>query len=705
MQLKKLGRAWISRLVGAAFAFICFFSFLPTAHADEARINITANPTELVDTGMVTFTFEIANYNADYPMTDVAITYSGTVYDVLHGAQIAPSGSARDITLNLNVTQSQLGKPITFLVTWTRNGEPMSQEAQYTIAQADNPIITVTRTADKTNAKPGEKVTITYTIKNTTKFDMTDITLIDENISDQAIFQNETLRASRTMSYDFPYTMGDQSVTSAPVVTYTVNGKAKSFSSIDPQELTMVLIQLDMKVQVGTPTSNGVTFTIDVTNTGTQAISNITIADERATLVNTTPFALNPSEHMSFSYIVVPLMTEPLRNVQFQLAGVDPFSNPYELKPADIYEVYPYVDASQINVTVRAETITPWTQQSGKVSAHIVITNHSSVELTNITISESTLGVVKNYDILPAGETAFDQEFQLGSPRNLNFTVKGYDPTGTNRVLANCVMPIAYGTETTPEVTATPAQVGGSNFSIFGGISNGITKILIVLGVLMVLAFTILIALTVMERSRMPRSFQEDEVDDVFDAPHEHYHAQPAYHDAPDPEEISYTKRMFAIRDEEAYAPKQEPIRLPAPPVKPSEQPHVIFAPPPRTTERTPPRQTEPTIEHKPEPAAHIQPEMYQTRQAQNETTHADQLAQHLVNTARTRYSEAQSSAAYRPVSADVKVYEPQQKRAQTQAATPRVFDYKQQAKAQPAQKQTVTHIRKNSYDQRDDEE
>ena len=203
----------------------------------------------------------------------------------------------------------------------------------------------------------------------------------------------------------------------------------------------------------------------------------------------------------------------------------------------------------------------------------------------------------------------------------------------------------------------------------------------------------------------MPRNFREEDEDDVFEHPREHYSAQPAYHDAPDPEEISYTKRMFAIRDEEAYAPKQEPIRLPAPPVKPSEQPHVIFAPPPRTTERTLPRQTEPTIEHKPEPAAHTQPEMYQTRPVQNETTHADQLAQHLVNTARTRYSEAQSSAAYRPVSADVKPYEPQQKSAQAQASTPRVFDYKQQAKTQPAQKQTVTHIRKDSFYNGDDEE
>jgi uncharacterized repeat protein (TIGR01451 family) len=662
--------AFLSRLLGVAVALVCVFAFIPTAHAEEARVNIIANPTELTDAGNVTFTFEIANYNADYPMTDVAITYNGTVYDVLHGAQIPPSGSARDITLNLAVSQSQLGKPITFLITWTRNGEPMSQEAQYTIAQAENPIITVTRTADKTNAKPGEKVTVTYTIKNTTKFDMTDITLIDENISDQPIFQSETLRASRTMSYDFPYIMGDESVTSAPVVTYTVNGKAKTFSSLEPLELTMVLIQLDLHVQAGTPTSSGVTFTIDVTNSGTQAISNISITDERANLVNDTPFNLAPGENRSLSYVVVPLMTEPLRNVQFKLTGTDPFSQPYVLAPADLYEVYPYVDASQINVTVRAETVTPWTQENGKLSARIVITNHSSVELTNVTISETVIGVIKDYDILPVGETSFDQEVQLGSPRNLNITVKGYDPTGTNRALASCVMPVAYGTETAAPATTTPEPTAGGNFNIFGGINSGITTILIVLGVLMVLSVIILVALTAMERSRTPRNLIDDEEDDYFEQPKSHHTARPMYHDAPDPEEISYTQRMFAMKDEEPFVLKQEPIRLPAAQVRPSEQPHVIFAPPPRQAEPEPPR--------------------------------ADELAHRLVETARTRYTEAQSEAAYRPASESVKPYTPPQK---AQAATPRVFDYKKQAKTQSTQRLPVMRIQKSGHLEADDEE
>ena len=672
MKQRKTASVFLARLLGAAVALVCVFAFIPTAHAEEARINITANPSELTDAGNVTFTFEIANYNADYPMSDVGITYNGKLYDVLHGAQIPPSGSARDIALNLAVSQSQLGKPITFLITWTRNGEPMSQEAQYTVAQAENPIITVTRTADKTNAKPGDKVTVTYTIKNTTKFDMADITLIDENISDLPIFQNETLRASRTTSYDFAYTMGDQSVTSTPIVTYTVNGKAKTFSSLEPLELVMVRIQLDMRVQAGTPTSTGVTFTIDVTNSGTQAISSISIVDERGNLVNDAPFNLAPGENRSLSYIVVPLMTEPLRNVQFKLTGTDPFAQPYELAPADIYEVYPYVDASQINVSVRAETVTPWTQENGKLTARITITNHSTVELTGITVSETVIGVIKNYDILPVGETTFDQEIQLGSPRNLNITVKGYDPTGTNRALANCVMPVAYGTETAAPATPTPEQTAGREFNIFGGINNGIALILIILGVLMVLAVIILVALTAMERARTPKVDLDDDDDDYFEPQKQHHATKPMYHDTPDPEEISYTQRMFAMKDEEPFVPKQEPIRLPAPPVvKPSEQPHVVFAPPPRQPEPVSPR--------------------------------ADELAQRLVETARTRYTEAQSTAAYRPVSEEVKPYvpHPQQK---AQAAAPRVFDYKKQPTPPSAKKQPVTRMHKG-FAEADDEE
>ena len=680
----------IAKMIGTLFVLVCVFAFMTTAHAEEARINITASPSELTDSGTVTFTFEIANYNADYPMADVAITYNGTVYNVMNGQQIPPNGSARDITLTLNVSQSQLGKPITFVVTWTRNGEPMSQEASITIAQAENPIITVTRTASKTNVKPGETVTITYTIKNTTKFDMTDITLIDENISDQPIFQNETLRASRSTSYDFSYTMGEESVTSTPMVTYTVNGKTKTFSSVEPLELIMVLVKLNMKVQAGVPTINGVAFTIDVSNTGTQTISDITITDERANVVNETPFTLEAGETNTLSYVVVPLMTEPLREVQFSLKGTDPFDEEYTLTPTDVYDVYPYVDASQISVAISAETVTPWTAESKKITARITITNHSTVELSTVQVIESSIGVVKEYELLAAGETTFDQTFDLSSPRNLTFTLKGYDPTGTKRTLAECPLPVAYGTETPipAEVTVSPT-VG--NMTIFNGLSNGIAKILIILGVLMVFAFVILVVLTAMERNRMPRRFEDDDVDldDYFEPQRPNKSASRDYHEAPDQEEINYTKRMLSMNDEKPYpSAKTEPIRLPPPPPPKPAEPTRVIAP------KQPPRNAEATRVVAPQ----------QPPRAPRPAPRADEVAERLVQTARSPYSETQSAASYRPVSDEARPYAPHPKQV-AQAVAPRVLEPQKQPKRQAKTKQTVRRIKKAVHPYNDDEE
>lgn len=675
---------WIKTLCAVAVLF-CMLAFMPSARADEARILITANPTELTDSGNVTFTFEINNYNADYPMTDVLINYNGTDYDVLSGLEIAPSSQMKNISLTLGVSSAQLGKPIVFTVKWTRNGEPMSQEASVTVMQAENPIISVTRNANKTNVKPGEQVVITYTIKNSTKFDMTDITLIDENISDKPIYQNETLRASRTMSIDFTYTMGEESVTSTPLVTYTVNEKAKTFSSIEPLELTMVLVKLNMSVKMGTPTSDGVSFTFEVANTGTQAIKDITVRDERENPVNEAPFSLEAGESTTLSYLVAPSMTEPLRNVKFTLTGTDPFGEAYTLAPEDVYEVYPFVDASQISVTVRAETITPWTSESGKLSARIIITNHSAVELTGITVNETTIGVIKNYDTLPAGETSFDQDILLGSPRNLTITVKGYDPTGTNRELANCVMPVAYGTQTAAQAAVTPAPSGG-NMTIFSGISSGIVKILIVLGVLMMLSFIILVALTALEKARAPRRYDDEDDDeyasDFFQEPQDSRKTRTAYPDAPDPEELSYTKRMLAMKDEAQFGTVSgEPIALPPP--KPVSQPEQHRPVRQATPAAEPHRQAQPqTRTHEPPREPKTQPQ-------------ADQVAERLVQTAHSRYSEAQSSAAYRPAGPQL----------QPQPAVPRVFEYRKQPKNQPQQKSPVTRVRQNKRAPMDDEE
>lgn len=559
------------RLLGAMVLLLCMALLPATAHAEEVRVSVTATPTELSDSGTVSFTFSISNFS-DYELSDIVIAYGGNSYDALRETVIPPNQSVQDFNLDLPVQESQLGNPITFSITCVRNGEPITQETTITIARSSDPVITVTRTADAEMAKQGDRIKLTYKFANETKFDMRDIMLIDEDVSDEPI-KLDVLRAGDSSSFDKQYTMGAESVISAPVVTYTVNGKAKSFSGIAPLTLESLLVQLGMNVDAGTPTAAGVNFTIEVKNTGNQEITGITITDERNNPVNNTPFLLKSGDSNTISFLVVPLMSEPLRNVKFMLKGTDSMGQPYTLESPKTYEVYPFVDDTQIAVTARAETVTPWSSDAGKLVARVIVTNHSTVTLTNVSVSETTIGVLKAYDTLPAGETSFDQEILLGSPRNLQFLVKGADPTGMTRELANCALPVAYGAEATQALQTPAIQTGEAELNALGFFSSTISRILVVLGVLMVIAFLVLIVLSAMERGRgslFVRYDDEDEDDDYDDGYHggddlDRIFRKPihgsGYHD--DAEEVlSYTQRMQSQTRRNAAptnAPRQHP--------------------------------------------------------------------------------------------------------------------------------------------------
>lgn len=552
-------------IIGLIVLVLCLFMLTPTAFAEDVKVNVTADPTELSEAGIVNFSFEISN-NSPYELHNVTITYLGTVFDIMEQFSLPPIGmgnSVSGIVLPLQVPDSQLGQPIVFTVGWLQGGEPFTKDVECTIARAANPVISITRTASAETAKQGDIITLTYELINDTKFDMSDIVLIDENLSDTPIFQKDVLKANASTSVTHQYRMGTESVVSSPVVTYVVNGKSKVFSSITPMTLTMMLVQLEMKVDMGVPTAAGVTFTLEVKNTGTQTIRDIQIADERGTPVNSAPFMLAAGDSGTYPFLVVPLMTEPIRKVTFQLNGTDPFGDPYTLESPASYEVYPFVDESQIRVSMRAETVTPWSSETGIVTARLILTNYSVVDLTNIVITESTIGVVKTADTLASGETSFDVELLIGSPRNLQFTVKANDPTGTVRELATTQMQVAYAEGTDLDhATPEPSKNAGRAFAF---LSTTISKILVVLGVLMVLAFIALVVLSVMDRGRSDRvryddDDDDDELDRIFDEDHDVL---------PEDDEVSdveyFTKRIARVEQQQEQ--QSPPIQLPAPSV------------------------------------------------------------------------------------------------------------------------------------------
>lgn len=498
-------------ILAVAIMLLC----APTALAEEVRITVTATPAELSEAGSVELNFTISNYS-DYELHNVTITSGGMAFVLSDGELIIPpNGSANDVKLNVNVPESQIGLASEYTVSWTQAGEPKSQNVSVTINRAADPVISVSRTLSKNLAKEGEQVTVEYVLTNSTKFDMTDIQLIDDQISDKAITKIDSLLSGNSMKIEHNYVMGTADAVSAPVVTYAVRGKTKSFSAIEPATIGLMLVKLSLDVKAGTPTASGVQFTLDLKNIGNQAVKDITIFDDKNNFVTTETFSMEPGDASTYSYLVSPSMTEPVRNVSFKVSGVDAQGNPYTLEPAQRTEVYPYVEASQISTGLRAETLEPWDSQTGVIKVRLIINNASAIDLSNVQVSELSMGIIKLIEKLDKGETTMDLELSIGSPRNLAFTVKGVDPAGAMRDLGSAQLQVAYSGETAvPTETPQPESIVPSN-GIFSFLTGTLSKILLVLGGLMGAAFITLLILSVQERKRM----SELELDTDFAEP------------------------------------------------------------------------------------------------------------------------------------------------------------------------------------------
>ena len=248
------GKRWF--LILTAVALLLTGASVSYAEEDVKVEVVSVDPTELSEAGLVTATFEISNHS-DYELSGITISQGALTYEAAQGVVIPRFGSAK-IPVDVQIADSQIGLPVVFTVGWSCAGEPFFANVEITIARAADPTITVQRTVSAQHARQGETLTITYTLKNETKFDMTDITLIDDQVSNEAICRNETLRANATYTFEYACTMGTQDVVTSPVVTYTVNGKTKSFSSIEPITLSMVNVDVRLEVEAGTPAATSV---------------------------------------------------------------------------------------------------------------------------------------------------------------------------------------------------------------------------------------------------------------------------------------------------------------------------------------------------------------------------------------------------------------------------------------------------------------
>ncbi|MCL2695019.1 MAG: hypothetical protein FWE69_01700 [Clostridiales bacterium] len=501
---------------------------LPTARtalaADPIEMTITYAPdTELSDSGRVAWIkFTLHNKtNAAYALSGAVIESVAFAAPRVVPSLTIPANSVSDVTVNnVDIQGDWLGKPLFFTLRW-ETGVPSvaySVTASIVIEKFSEPIMVVKSVAVKNLVRVGGTFEVKYTLSNPTKFDMTGLVLRDENVSQGNIpLTKTTLQAGETMTVTFTGTMGDNNISSRPVVAYTVRNKNTETQAETTILVESVTVALAFDVQPYPPTPEGTTFALIVTNSGTQTMTDIRVFDDINTLVMD-KFALDAGESKSFSFTITPPSAAgQMRQVSFRATAVDIFGMPFAHQDPNTYDAVPYIESEQVNLSLIVKLTSLYYDASGSLFGlfDFEIRNYSQVSIREAKVLESqvfTAAPVFEVAALSTGVTAFQREYKLTDIKTLSFVLSASDISGQLHGTEPVTIDIAQSTlDFGPHSPQQP--VDGAGASLLGRLGTTLLVIALVTVGLILIAGLVALGLyrAETEAARLLRSRQARE--------------------------------------------------------------------------------------------------------------------------------------------------------------------------------------------------
>jgi len=299
--------------------------------------------------------------------------------------------------------------------------------------------------------------------------------------------------------FTYDYTMGRSTVTSSPVIAYLLPDGTEGKVTVSERVLGMINSRLSVAVEQGAASEEGQTFTLTLTNDGNQRISKIKITDELGSSVAET-FQLAIGESKTLTYTVP---TTEARNVVFNIVGEDGVGQQYSDKTQS-YAVRKYIDPSLIGIDFSAAVVETL-NSAGSITVNFTVTNTGSLTMEDMVLRESEYGEIYRLDTFAPGTQTINQKVNVGTPRDLTFTLEIADPSGnlytyTAYITADYVG-TAASTDETPAIE-TPADLVAE---VGSSVSSALRTVLIVLAVLTVVAGVALVILSALEKKERER--------------------------------------------------------------------------------------------------------------------------------------------------------------------------------------------------------
>lgn len=475
-------------------AVVLLLTAFPAWAENEEPLTLTveADPECLLSEAgdMTFFRFTLKNtLEEDYVLD--ALTLQGDLLEEPKLIADTLTISANDVlefTLEkVRIEEDEFDRELSFQLTWQTVSFAEEDEAHEEPILTDHvlsipirierfiePVMGVSMEPDVLMAREGDPVTVTYTLVNDTKFDMTNLTLQDMGISQTSVtLPKNSLNAGEKMEAKATFTMGNSALELNPTAQYTVRGVESKSSASQTVIVEYVQVELSMVVEKYPATAEGTLFRITLINDGTHPMTDIRLTDEIGTLIED-GIALDAKEEKTVSCTVPSAVSSgSVRYISFEATGVDCVGGTFSVKSPSAYEVLPFVDSDQVRLklSVTLEDSVQNDDGSNRMKVLFEIRNDSKVPIRNAVVTEGDYfkGVVNEYDFLATGATTFEKEFVVpAGTRSLTFVLTAMDPAQNQ--YASVPMTLDLSPLTAPKPTNLPPIQPGERVDVTGTI-------------------------------------------------------------------------------------------------------------------------------------------------------------------------------------------------------------------------------------------
>ena len=414
----------------------------PVSDTDTATVTVThpavtlsktASPTVVRPGQTVTYSILVRN-SGDVPLSDVAVTDPSTPACARTFASIAVSDFR---TYSCTVVAGAADRDNTAAVTGTPPLGAAVGGSDSAHVQVIHPALQVAKTADVTQARPGDPITYTIVATNTGNTALTDVQVVDPLLPGCTATVPTLAAGASSPPLHCTTTAPSTTVTNTATATGTppdgaaVEGAATATVTVIHPAVTITKVADHAQVRPGDLAG----FQIQVTNTGDVALDPIDVADPSAPdCARAIPGPLAPAETQSYHCSVTAGDADFTNTAT--ATGTDPTGHPAtDTAQAPVNVIHPAITLSK--------TVTPSNTQTGQsIQYTIVVTNSGDVALANAVVSDpAVVACAHTIAVLAPGESR-------------SYTCPFVAPTGTFANTATVTASPPVGSDVTDTATA-----------------------------------------------------------------------------------------------------------------------------------------------------------------------------------------------------------------------------------------------------------